>query len=356
MSNRLKRYSREKKENLPNRQITERSVKIVDAIQRYRFLPTSFIQKLVGGNHRVTRGHLQNLYHREIINRFAFPSVGFPSEFIYYLDDKRSLQLLMNHGYEEESLDFNIVQRNREKKYDEITQAKNSRTLQGRLMHLNHELMISRFHYLLEKACERAEGKVILAGFYQGSRLWNRVEVSKFIYDDANHRIIEIDQEEYIPHRPDAFFALHYPDKEKDKTDYFFYEADRKTTSVKKHNRKLRGHFHYIVKEKLHREDYGIKRIKAVLIESIEKSWADTLRRAARHPVVSGQKPSPLFWFTTSEFFTRETEVIEEGRKRERPLFLEQPELVFANIWATPLHTRDDTNFKSILNYNKDEV
>jgi hypothetical protein len=338
----LKKYSREKKENLPNRRITERSVQIIDAIHRYRFLPTSLVVRLADGNHRITKRHLQNLYHQGYINRFAFPSVGFPSEFIYYLDDSKALQLLINHGYDEETLNYKNVRRNREKEYHRITKAKHSSNLQGRLMHLNHELMISRFHYLLEKACDTTDGRIILAGFFQGSRLWNRVEVSKFIYDDPNNRIIEIDKEEYLPHRPDAFFALHYPHREeKDKTDYFFYEADRKTTSVKKHNRKLRGHFQYIVKQKLHREHYGINRIKAVLIESTEGGWADTLRRSARHPVVSGQKPSPLFWFTTSEIFTKKIEATENGKTKEQPIYFQKPELVFNEIWATPLH--DDT-------------
>jgi hypothetical protein len=357
MQKRLKRYSREKKENLPNRRITERSVEIVAAVHRYRFLPTSLIVHLITGNHRITKRHLQNLYHHGYLNRFAFPSVGFPSEFIYYLDDKKGLQLLVNSGHEEETLDFNIVQRNREKQYHLITKAKHSANLQGKLMHISHELMISRFRFLLEKSCEKSDGKVVLAGFYQGSQLWNTVEVSEFIYDDANNRIIEIDQQENLPHRPDAFFALHFPTRDgEDKTDYFFYEADRKTTSVKKHNRKLRAHFHYVVKQKRHREDYGVHRIKAVLIESIESGWADTLRRSARHPAVSGQKPSPLFWFTTSDIFERKTEIIEEGKKIQRPLYLEQPELIFEPIWATPLQKSDEPKFKSIINLQKNEM
>jgi hypothetical protein len=48
-----------------------------------------------------------------------------------------------------------------------------------------------------------------------------------------------------------------------------FYEAGRKTTSTHRHNKKLRAHFHYIVKQRRHEEHYGVKRIRAVLIETM---------------------------------------------------------------------------------------
>lgn len=40
---------------------------------------------------------------------------------------------------------------------------------------------------------------------------------------------------------------------------HFFYEADRKHTSTPKHNRKLRAHFDYIVKQQLREAVYGVK-------------------------------------------------------------------------------------------------
>jgi hypothetical protein len=84
--------------------------------------------------------------------------------------------------------------------------------------------------------------------------------------------LLESDETETLPHRPDAFFALYFPDREgEEKTQYFFYEADRKNTSIKKFNKKLRAHFHYIVKQKRHVADYGVKRIRAVLIETVNR-------------------------------------------------------------------------------------
>jgi len=339
MQQRLRKYKRDP-EHLPARKITSRSIEVISLIERYKFLPTSLVTALTGGNKRITARHLQSLYHNGFINRFAFPRVGNPGEFIYYLDDARSLALLINAGSDREKLDFEGVKRNKEKQYCEINLGHRIDDLQGRLMHLQHEVMISRFHTMLELACQQSKGKVELKDFRQGPQLWNRVEVSKLSYDAAgNWR--ELDQTETLPHRPDAFFTLHFPSEPAGRQNaHFFYEADRKHTSIKKHNRKLRAHFHYIVKQRRHEEDYNIKRVRAVLIETIDDDWADTLRSAAAHPVVSGTKPSPLFWFTTSRLFTQQEEITEDGRKRKIANFLLRPEIVFKKIWASPV---DDT-------------
>ncbi|MBA2749353.1 MAG: hypothetical protein H0U45_11590 [Tatlockia sp.] len=222
--------------------------------------------------------------------------------------------------------------------------------MQGRLMHLHHEIMISRFHFMLEKACAKSSGKVELLGFYQGSSLWNKIEVAKVSYDQSG-KLIELEETETLPHRPDAFFALYFADREgEEKTQYFFYEADRKNTSIKKFNKKLRAHFHYVVKQKKHIADYGVKRIRAVLVESIKDSWTNLLRLHARHPVVAGKKPNPLFWFTTSDVvFEQKTTVKIKGVEKEIPLYLEKPELVLGKIWATPIDDDNQPDFQSLI-------
>lgn len=339
MQERLRKYRRDP-EHLPPREITPRSLEVINLIEGYRFLPTSLVTALAGGNKRITARHLQALYHNGYINRFAFPRVGNPGEFIYYLDDARALTLLINQGADRERLDFDGVKRNREKRYCDINLGHQIDDRQGQLMHLQHEVMISRFHGMLELACRRSKGEVELSAWRQGSVLWNRIEVPKVLYDESgNWR--ELDQTEMLPHRPDAYFTLRFKNAPQgQQIANFFYEADRKHTSVKKHNRKLRAHFHYIVKQRRHEKDYGIRRVRAVLIETIDDKWADTLRSAAAHPVVSGNKPSPLFWFTTSRLFIAPKEIEEDGRKRQVPTYLLRPEIVFKRVWASPV---DDT-------------
>ena len=308
------------------------------------------IVRLVNGDIRTTERHLQNLYHQGFVNRFAFPSNFFPTEFTYYLDDKRSLVLLTNAGYEiDNDQDREIVRRNREKRYTEITLGKQMVKMQGRLMHLHHELMISRFHFMLEKGCEKSGDKVKLREFWQGPVLWNSVEVSRFAIDSTGTPT-ETDGKETLPHRPDAFFALHFPDRKgEDREAFYFYEADRKTTSIKKMQKKLRAHFHYIVKQKKHIDDYGVKRVRAVLIESLDGTWTNTLRLGARHPIISG-KPSPLFWFTPSDLaFEPLVSVKIKSTEKKIPAFLEKPELVFGKIWATPAENDETPMFQSLI-------
>lgn len=347
---RLKKYAREKPENLPPRRITLRSIEIIDIIHRYKFIPTSLIVRLIDGDMRTTERHLQNLYHQGLINRFAFPSTYYPTEFNYYLDDRAALDLLISSGHDAHKLDYESVSNNREKQYATITMSKEMVKMPGRLMHLHHELMVSRFHYMIEKACHKSGDKVKLLGFYQGSQLWNNVEVFKMSYDH-NGRLSETDETERLPHRPDAFFALHFPDRDgDDQTRCFFYEADRKTTSIRKMQKKLRAHFHYIVKQKKHADDYGVERIRAVLVESIDDHWTNTLRTSARHSIVSGSRPSPLFWFTPSDLaFEKLIPVKIKGVKKHVPIFLEKPELVFGKIWATPSDNNEQTVFQSII-------
>lgn len=210
--------------------------------------------------------------------------------------------------------------------------------MQGKLLFLKHEAMISRFHATLELACQRTAGRVVLAKWQQGAALWHKVSAPKLSYKgidlEGNQVWGETDDEDYLPHRPDAFFSLYYPYKPADQQwAHFFYEADRKTTSTTKHNRKLRAHFYFIVKKKLHELTYGIKRVRAVLIETLDDAWAETLRSAAGDYAVSGNKPSPLFWFTTSRLFTQPT-----GREGDKshPAYLTHPEIILQQIWATP--------------------
>src|SRR5690348_11828066 len=75
--------------------ITERDLAVISAVERYRLLPSSLLLKLVAGNEDVTYRHLRNLYDLRLVNRFILPrSVGPAGEFIYYLDNSDSLELI----------------------------------------------------------------------------------------------------------------------------------------------------------------------------------------------------------------------------------------------------------------------
>src|SRR5215213_4270456 len=93
---RLKKYSRDSETLavVASRQITNASLQILATIHDYRIIPTSLIVRLVPGHEKSTYRHLQQLYHKALINRFAFMRGKNPSEFYYYLDNTEALELL----------------------------------------------------------------------------------------------------------------------------------------------------------------------------------------------------------------------------------------------------------------------
>src|SRR5437773_10720382 len=91
---RLSKFTREPKA-VADKKLTARSLEVIAAIARYRFLPTSLLVRLIEGNEDVTHRHLQQLFHKGFVNRFAFPKTGGSNEFNYYLDNRKSLALLI---------------------------------------------------------------------------------------------------------------------------------------------------------------------------------------------------------------------------------------------------------------------
>ena len=340
MQQRLKKYSRDPGTlaAVASRRITYQSMAIVATVHDYKIIPTSLLVRLVPGHEKSIYRHLQQLYHKGLINRFSFMRGKNPGEFHYYLDNKEALNLLNDQGVDADSLEFEEVRRNREKAYCNVNNPKLIEEMQGKLLFLKHEVMISRFHAMLELACGQSQGRVELTNFQQGPRLWGKVEAQKLSFRNGAWQ--ESNETEEIPHRPDAFFTLSFSDEANKEPLHFFYEADRHRTNTHKYNKKLRGHFHFVVKQKRHQETYGINRIRAVLTETVDDDWAEALREAANHPTVSGAKPSPLFWFTTSRLFTEEV-VLQQGvQVKKIPTYLHRPDILFAKIWASPV---DDT-------------
>ncbi|HEY6807093.1 MAG TPA: replication-relaxation family protein [Pyrinomonadaceae bacterium] len=335
MQQRLRKYTRDQSSlaALASRQITDTSLAVIATIYDYRIIPTSLLTRLVPGHEKNICRHLQQLYHKRLVNRFAFMRGRNAGEFHYYLDNTAALELLISRGVDPESLDRDEVRRNKEKAYCEVNDPKRIEEMQGKLLFLKHEAMISRFHAMLELACGGSKGEIELSNFQQGPALWHKVEVPKLSVKGGQWS--EADQTESLPHRPDAFFTLSFPEGGREPL-HFFYEADRHRTNAHKYNKKLRAHFNFIVKQKIHQQIYGINRIKAVLTETIDDEWAERLRQAAGHEIVSGNTPSLLFWFTSSRLFTEKQYV--SRASRTLPTYLHRPDIVLQKIWASPVN------------------
>jgi len=344
MHTRLPKYRRTEASAraVANRQLTDRSLEIISYLEHYHLLPTSLLVRLVQGNKNITRKHLQTLFHQGYLRFFTFPRLINPSENYYYIDREATLDLLVDAGWAApEQLDYSRVRYNRDKRWYEVHHQDER---QGSLLYLHHEADISRFHFMLELACRQSRGRVELIDWQQGPILWHTVTAPKVQYLPERDLWGEQSATERLPHRPDAFFGLrfhHRPTGAQD--DYFLYERERKTTTDRKRIvRKFRSHFHYIVKTRQHQTDYGIKSIRAVLVETPDEAWAERLREKAAHPLVCGPKPSPLFWFVPSTTFTTAPAPIidpdgidldDGSAAKPLPRFLTDPSVIFERIW-----------------------
>ena len=317
---------------------SDRDLDIVEAILRYRFAPTSELTRLVVGHPDVTFRRLRMLWERQLVNRFAFPKIPNHGEFIYYLDQRSALELLVEHHrlteihpqMEEE------LRLNREADYAGAVM----RDQHMKLGFLQHSLMISRLHFMLEMSSRTSNGQVEIADWRQGGELrGHKVNVpeivSRRIVGTNEYTWEEQDRTYRLPVEPDALFSLRFPARpSEDQVSHFCYEADRGSMPMADMLKKLRAYYHFIKRQQKHREAFGVHPIRAVLIETTTEARARKLMELAQHPAVIGAgKHSALFWFCISPLFTTPTDA---GKGQSAPTYLLRPETVRDRLWALP--------------------
>src|ERR1019366_7315807 len=125
-------------EAFAGRELTERSLKIIETVGRYRFLSSSRIIRLVGGNEDVTHRHLQQLFHRGLISRLKIPSAPANSEFVYFLENAALLKsVARDTRINAEYLNFDEIRLNRDKYGGEDATKGRQRT--GQMLFIEHE-------------------------------------------------------------------------------------------------------------------------------------------------------------------------------------------------------------------------
>jgi hypothetical protein len=332
----------------PARAITSsRDLDLIEAVLCYRFSPTSELVRLVGGNQDVTQRRLRMLWTRDILNRFAFPKIPNQGEFIYYIDAKKTLELLVDyqrlsmiHPQMEDELRMN-----READYAGAAAAGQHM----KLGFLKHSLMISRLHFMLEMASRSSNGEVALTQWRQGAELrGNKVQVpeltSKRIAGSNEYRWEESDRTFRLPVEPDALFTLRFARRPKDnQLVHFCYEADRGSMPMADMLKKFRAYHHFIKRQQKHKEAFGVHPIRAVLVETTDEARARKLMELAEHPGVIGQgKRSAMFWFIISPVFTSASQgSFDKGIAG----YLDWPSVIFGLSWALPdgtLHAMRD--------------
>ena len=317
-------------------QISDRDLDILTTILRCRFCSAAQIVRLVGGNEDVTHRRLRRLWEWELINRWAFPGLRSHSEFYYYLDNRASLNILAERrGLEIRAEMLEEIRNNREKDYANAA----ARGQHMQLGFLQHNLMISRMHCVLQLACSQSGSRVQLESWFQGSALQgHKVEVPKVrsSRDRGEYFWQESNDTDRLPVEPDALFTLRFRDRPQDEQlIHFCYEADRGTMTTTDMLRKFRAYYHFIKKQQRHRECFGVHPIRAVLIETTHEPRGRQLMQLVNHPLVVGpNRRSGLFWFSISPLLAEP--IAPRENKRPLPRYLEQPEVIFDSIWALP--------------------
>ena len=333
-------------DNAPGGPITARDLDIIDAVLRYRFISAAQLGRLVGGNEDVTHRRLRRLWERGLVNRWAFPGIRRHSEFYYYLDNREPLTLLAERrSWEFDDQMLEEIKGHREKDYA-------AAALRGQHMQLGflqHSLVISRMHFMVEMACRKSAGKAVLETWAQGGQLAGRKAAVPRVRSDRQGGQTfwrETNETERLPVEPDALFTLRFPNRRQDQQlAHFFYEADRGTMNSTDMMKKFRAYYHFIKKQQAHRQAFGIHPVRAVLTETTNEVRAKKLMTLVNHPLVCGpDKRVGLFWFTISTLFTGD----DETGARPQPqlplpkvsLYISRPEIILDSIWALPDRTR----------------
>src|SRR5260221_4431883 len=334
-------------EEIARGHISDRDLDILEAVLLYRFSPTSELVRLVGGNEDVTQRRLRRLWEQQLINRWAFPGIRTHSEFYYYLDGRESLNLLAERrGLNIHSQMLEEVRNNREKDY--ATAA--TRGQHMKLGFLNHSLMISRMHFMLELACRKSAENAELEAWSQGGQLaGHKVVVPRVKATRQGDEYFweETGETTRLPVEPDAMFSLRFTDRpDGQQLSHFFYEADRGSMIMTDMLKKLRAYYYFIKKQQRHKLAFGVHPVRAVLVETTDEARGRKLMELANHPLVCGpNKRAGLFWFTISPLFT------ERNQGNNLATYLARPEVIFDSIWALPdssLHSLADAeNFES---------
>ena len=194
-------------------QITDRDLDIFDAVLRYRFCSAAQIVRLAGGNEDVTHRRLRRLWECGLMARWAFPGLRTHSEFYYYLDSREPLDLLSERRQLEiHPQMLEEIRSHREKNYAGAA----TRGQHMQLGFLNHGLMISRMHFMVEMACKGSRGAVGLEAWRQGGQIaGHKVDVPKVRSSKVGGELFwqEVDETERLPVEPDALFTLADPYK-----------------------------------------------------------------------------------------------------------------------------------------------
>jgi protein involved in plasmid replication-relaxation len=278
-TNRLPRYRRASTEVACV--LTTRDLEILKHVESFRLLTSEHIRLLVPGSDQNILRRLQILFHPGYLDRPRPHRVenGGSSKMVYAITNK-GVQKLQKEG---------LIQ----------TRAKTDRNAQNKEvgdLYLAHTLLVSQIRAMFLLACQ-AEPQMQFLFWREGRELLDTIEVT------LPDRYAE------FPVAPDGFFGL----RDAKGRLYFFVEADRGTSTLKRFTRKLLAYAAYSRTEK-HKEKFGIQKFRVLTVTSSRARCRNLVQAAAAAEDL--REAAGIFLFTTEE-----------------KLALSRPETIFEKIW-----------------------
>ena len=255
-----KRYiSREKREDV-SFTLTERDINILRAVNRYRFLQTSQIQRLIFPENKTkqaTARRLKYLFHGGYLGRlqpYVIPGKG-GAEFAYFLD-KQGRILLIDLG-------------------EDVTIFKKSRQVQTPF--LQHALDLSEFRLNVELALQDhpfVELGRFICDFEMKRHTDNATRLKRYkLYDELHNPLTK---ERYVVY-PDGMMIVQGKGEDADERRLYFIEIDRGTETLGTVRKKVIGYNLY-QQENVHLK-FGKFTNFVVLIQTGSQKRAANIRK-----------------------------------------------------------------------------
>jgi len=346
-SNRLPYFTRVAEEKRPSFSVQRRDIEILKAVMDHRFISSRQLKSLLWWiPERSLLGRLKKMYHHQMLDRPSEQRVlrimHNWHEMVYSLDD-RGVDLLANN-----------LGINKAKIKWQANSANSS--------YLQHSLMISEFRITLTLATQLPEERVrrrlqawrktyksqeghsppedtenlkvqtiereenerrqdLIRRFYM-KRLEGKVKLNswkkgKRVADSSFYKKSTGSRKEF-PISPDGYFVLSFPNL--NKTDHWFFEADRGTESGRRFKKKLKAYWNY----KTSRSGRRARRRKGVpdyrvLTITEDKGRRDYLLNMTEESEIV-KKAYHTFWFGTKEDYR-----------------MDKPQTIFERNYLTPI-------------------
>ena len=258
-------YRRDTK-NPPRMYVTSRDVKILEAVEDYRFLSSEQVRALFFGSISQARKRLSKLWHAKLLERTfrpVIPTEGSSPALVAL--SKQGAMLLAQRTGRDPSEFKHLSARERRSTF-----------------FLDHTLCRNDFRIAITLACAQTKGLKLLGWLQKPEEIGDRVRV----------RLRPGAEPERIPLVADGFFVIQASNKQY----AFLVEIDRGTTTSRRIERKLIGYYQWW-KQDGPKTRFGVDNIRVLIVTTSERRM-ENLRKLALKVGENG-KGTRLFWFST---------------------------------------------------------